>query len=219
MAGQAGAKPARKTGGVGRPLAVATVAVAVSVSVLLPVAGMVASLAGLLALRAASRTGGSLARRRSARGSRATDPVIAAVVFPGALLRSLIRMVLLAPLAVLVGGIVVAVTIVAARTYPLPQAGAYAAGAIVAFYGLGPGSSGCRKPLVRFFNGLGRTPVSAVIVSVGMAALAIGAIVAAATHPPFYWPFGTLSGRLQNLPTLHGLGHGAWAALLRMIGR
>ena len=218
-AGKAGAGSARKAGHGGRLLAVAAVAVAVSVSVLLPIAGMLAALAGLLALRAASHTGGSLARRRSARGSRATDPVIAAVVFPGALLRSALRMVLLAPLAALVGGIVAAIAIVTVRTDPLPLAGAYAAGAIVAFYGLGPGSSGSRRPLVRFFNGLGRTPVSAVIVFVGMAAVAIGAIAAAASHPPFYWPFGNLSVQLKQLPTLHGLVHDGRVVILRVVGR
>ena len=218
-AGKAGARPARKAARCGRLLAVAAVAVAVSVSVLLPIAGMLAALAGLLALRAASHTGGNLARRRSARGSRATDPVIAAVVFPGALLRSALRMLLLAPLAALVGGIVAAVTIVAVRTDPLPLAGAYAAGAIVAFYGLGPGSSGSRRPLVRFFNGLGRTPVSAVIVFVGMAAVVIGAIAAAASHPPFYWPFGNLPVQLKQLPTLHGLVHDGRVVILRVVGR
>jgi len=218
-ASQAGARPARKAGRGGRLLAVVAVAVAISVSVLLPIAGTLAALAGLLALRAASRTGGSLAKRRSARGNRATDPVIAAVVFPGALLRSALRMVLLAPFAAVAGGIVAAITIVAVRTDPLPQAGAYAAGAIVAFYGLGPGSSGCRKPLVRFFNGLGRTPVSVVIVFVGMTAVAIGAIAAAASHPPFYWPFGNLPVQLRQLPTPHGLVRAARAVIHRVVGR
>jgi predicted Ser/Thr protein kinase len=216
---QAGEKPAERSGRIGRLLAVAVVVVAVSASVLLPIAGTAAALAALLALRAASRTGGSLARRRSARGSRATDPVIAAVVFPAAVLRSALRMVLLAPLAVLVGGIVAAITIVAVRTDPLPQACAYAAGAIVAYYGLGPGSSSCRKPLVRFFNGLGRTPLSAVIATAGMTAVAIGAIAAAATHPPFYWPFGNLSGQLRQLPTMHNLVHDARVVILRVVGR
>ncbi len=218
-ASKAGARPARRAGRGGRLLAVVAVAAAVSVSVLFPIAGTLAALAGLLALRAASRTGGSLARRRSARGSRATDPVLAAVVFPGALLRSALRMVLLVPLAALVGAIVAAITIVAVRTDPLPVAGAYAAGAIVAFYGLGPGSSGCRSPLVRLFNGLGRTPVSAVVVFVGMAVVAIGAITAAASHPPFYWPFGTLPGQLRQLPTLHGLVHDGRVMILRVVGR
>jgi hypothetical protein len=215
----AGAAPARKAGHTGPLLAAAAVAVGVCAAVLLPVAGTLAALAGLLALRAASITGSSLARRRSGRGSRATDPVIAAVVFPVGVLRSVLRMVLLAPLAAVVGGIVAAITIVAVPADPLPQAGAYAAGAIVAFYGLGPGSSGCRRPLVRFFNGLGSTQVSAVIVVLGMAAVAIGAIVAAATHPPFYWPFGNLSVRLQRLPTVHGLIHDARVAVLRLVGR
>jgi len=218
-AGQADANAARTGGRIGGLLAVAAIAVAVSVSVLLPVAGTAAALAGLLALHAASRTRGSLAKRRSARGSRATDPMIAAVVFPAAVLRSAIRMVLLAPLAALAGGIAVAITIVSTPTNPLPQAGAYAAGAIVAFYGLGPGSSGCRRPLVRFFNGLGRSPVSAVIAFAGTAALATGAIIAAATHPPFYWPFGYLAVRLQQLPTLHGIVHSAQVMILRLVGR
>ena len=213
--GSAAAVAARKAGRTGPLLAAAAVAVAASVSVLLPVAGTIAALAALLALRAASLTGGSLAKRRSARGSRATDPVLAVVVFPVALLRALIRMLLLAPLAAVVGCIVAAVTIVGTPVHPLPQAGAYAAGAVVLFYGLGPGSAGCRKPLVRFFNALGSTPASGFIVFTGMAALAIGAIAAALTHPAFYWPFRNPSVQFP----LHGLLNDLRVAVLRLVGR
>ena len=213
--GSAAAVPARKAGRTGPLLAAAAVAVAASVSVLLPVAGTIAALGALLALRAASQTGGSLAKRRSARGSRATDPVLAVVVFPVALLRAVLRMLLLAPLAAVVGGIVAAITFVGTPVHPLPQAGAYAAGAVVLFYGLGPGSAGCRRPLVRFFNVLGSTPVSGFIVFIGMAALAIGAIVAALTHPAFYWPFRNPSVQFP----LHGLLNDLRVAVLRLVGR
>ncbi len=217
-AGQAGwvsGAAARRAGRTGPLLAAAVVAVAASVSVLLPVAGTIAALALLLALRAVSLTGGSLAKRRSARGTRATDPMLAAAVFPVALLRAVLRMLLFAPLAAVTGGIVAAITIVGAPVHPLAQAGACAAGAVVLFYGLGPGSAGCRKPLVRFFNSLGRTPVSALIVFLGMAALAVGTIVAALTHPPFYWPFRNVSGQLP----LHGLMNDLRVAVLRLVGR
>lgn len=213
--GSAAAVPARKAGRTGPLLAAAAVAVAASVSVLLPVAGTIAALGALLALRAASQTGGSLAKRRSARGSRATDPVLAVVVFPVALLRAVLRMLLLAPLAAVVGGIVAAITFVGTPVHPLPQAGAYAAGAVVLFYGLGPGSAGCRRPLVRFFNVLGSTPVSGFIVFIGMAALAIGAIVAALTHPAFYWPFRNPSVQFP----LHGLLNDLRVSVLRLVGR
>jgi hypothetical protein len=136
-------------------------------------------------------------------------------VFPVALLRSVIRMLLLAPLAAVAGGIVAAITIVGTPVHPLPQAGAYAAGAVVLFYGLGPGSAGCRRPLVRFFNALGRTPVSAFIVFTGMAALALGTIIAAVTHPPFYWPFRDVSTQFP----LHGLLNDLRVAVLRLVGR
>ena len=213
--GSAAGDTARKAGRTGPLLAAAAVAVAASISVLLPVAGTIAALAALLALRAASLTGSSLARRRSARGSRATDPVLAAVVFPVALLRAVLRMLLLAPLAAVVGCVVAAITIVGTPVHPLPQAGAYAAGAVVLFYGLGPGSAGCRKPLVRFFNALGSTPVSGLIVFIGMAALAIGAIVAALTHPAYYWPFRNPSVQFP----LHGLLNDLRVAVLRLVGR
>jgi predicted Ser/Thr protein kinase len=214
-----GARPARKAGRAGPLLAVATVAVAVSISVLLPVAGTLVALVALVALRAGTLTGRSLTKRRSARGSRVTDPALAMFVLPVALLRSLIRLVLLAPLAIVAGALAAAVTVLVSPAHSLPQAGAYAAGAIVAFYGLGPGSSSSRKPLARFFNALGRNPASATVVFIGMAAVAIGAIAAAATHPPFYWPFSNLNLRLQQLPGSHSLLHDVWAGVLRLIGR
>jgi hypothetical protein len=177
------------------------------------------ALVALVALRAGTLTGRSLTKRRSARGSRVTDPALAMFVLPVALLRSLIRLVLLAPLAIVAGALAAAVTVLVSPAHSLPQAGAYAAGAIVAFYGLGPGSSSSRKPLARFFNALGRNPASATVVFIGMAAVAIGAIAAAATHPPFYWPFSNLNLRLQQLPGSHSLLHDVWAGVLRLIGR
>ena len=160
-----------------------------------------------------------MSKRRSARGSRPSDPMVAALFFPGALLRSLIRLVLMAPLALVVGGFAAAVTIVANPARPVAQAGAYAAGAIVLFYGLGPGSSSTRRPLVQFFNAVGRTPVSGAIVFTGVLALAIGTVVAAASHPAAYWPVGNVPFQLQHAPTMHGLLRDIRIEAFRLIGK
>lgn len=215
-AGQAGA---RGTARIGPLLAAATVVAAACVSVLLPLAGLVASLIALLLLRSGSLTGVSVARRRSVRGSRATDPMLAAVYFPTALLRSLVGMALLAVPAAIFGGIVGALTLLVNPAHPVAQAGAYAAGAIVIFYGLGPGSASTRRPLVQFFNALGRTPPSGFVVLIAVCAIALGAVAAAATHPPYYWPSGNVTTRFQSWPRLPGLLHEVRAAVVRLIGK
>jgi predicted Ser/Thr protein kinase len=209
----------RAVGRSGPVLAVAVVLVIASIGVLLPVAGLLLGLIALLVLRSAGMAGVSMSKRRTARGSRPSDPMVAALFFPGALLRSLIRLVLMAPLALVVGGFVAAVTVVGRPAHPVAQAGAYAAGAIVLFYGLGPGSSSTRRPLVRFFNALGRTPVSGAILFTGILALAIGAVVAAASHPAAYWPVSNVPFQLQHTPRMHGLLRDLRIEAFRLIGK
>src|SRR6516165_1064365 len=59
-------------------LVVASVAAAAVIAVVLPVAGTLAALAVLIGLRAGSQTAGRLSRRRSRRGAKASDPLMAA---------------------------------------------------------------------------------------------------------------------------------------------
>jgi Protein kinase domain len=171
-----------------QPLVLAVIATAVAAAVLLPVAGTAAALLGLVALRSADLTGSWLGRRRSRSGPRAADLPAILAYLPFAVLRSLLRLVLTLPLALLFAAAAAAVTFVALPGHPLPRAGAYAAGALVACYGLGPGSSRCRRPLSKFFGAITDSPASAVVVFIGMAALAAGVLAAAFSLPPFFWP-------------------------------
>jgi len=167
------------------------------------VAGTAAALLGLVALRSADLTGSWLGRRRSRSGNRAADLPAGLAYLPFAVLRSLLRLVLTLPLALLFAAAAAAVTFVALPGHPLPRAGAYAAGALVACYGLGPGSSRCRRPLSKFFGAITDSPVSAVVVFIGMAALAAGVLAAAFSLPPFFWPVN----HLRLLPHVTLLPH------------
>jgi hypothetical protein len=192
-----------------RPLVLAAVATLVAVSVLLPIAGTVAALLCLVALRSVDLAGSRLSRRRSRQGRRPADPVAILAFMPFAVFRSLLRLLLTLPLALLFAAAAAGVTFVALPGHPLPRAGAYAAGALVACYALGPGSARARKPLSSFFGSITTSAPSAVVVFVGMAALAVGVLAAAFSLPPFFWPAGHLSLSLHagNLPFLHGTLH------------
>ncbi len=107
----------------------------------------------------------------------------------------------------------------------LPRAGAYAAGALVACYCVGPGSRPCRRPLSRFYGRVTRSVPAAVLGSIGIAAIAIAVIAAAATLAPGFWPADHLGNQLQTLRLSHpGFGHlsgnvaGVGQRLLRWLG-
>jgi hypothetical protein len=187
------------------PLVIGVIAMLISVSILLPLAGTAAAVIALIALRAADHTGNRLAKRRSRQGRRRGDFVLAGAYFPVALCRSAVRFVLLSPLGLLSAGLVAAITIITVTLHPLPLAVGYGAGTLVAFFGLGPGSSGCRKPLARFFGAAARTPARTVTAFIVVCVLAIAAIAAAGSQPPVYWPAGNLSMQLAHMPGLHGV--------------
>ena len=157
LAAGSGSAPAR------RLLVIATGAALVAASVLLPLAGTIVVLAVLVMLRATDVTTGWLAKRRSARGPRRSDPVAATAFYPWAVCRSASRFLLLSPLAVLCGAAAVVLTIVVTGSTSLPRAGGYAVGAIVACYFLGPGCAACRRPLSRFYGAVTRTLPAAVL--------------------------------------------------------
>ena len=171
-----------------RTLSLITMAVAVAVSVLLPIAGVVVSLLAIVLLRAADLSHSALTRRRSARGSRPSDVPIMIIKSPWTVLRAVLGCLLLAPLAVTTGALAAAVTIVADHASPLQAAGAYAAGAFVGFYGFGPGSGTPRRQLGRFFGAAARSRFLAAIVAIVVAAVAVATIYAAVTQPHHIWP-------------------------------
>ena len=131
---------------------------AVALTLILPVAGLVVSLAVITLLRAADRAQSALAVRRSVRGPRASDLLVVVVTAPLSVARALLTEALMAPLAFAVGAAVYVATLALTRSLELPRAGAYAAAAIVAWYGVGPGSGRPRRQLNRMAGALARTP-------------------------------------------------------------
>ena len=212
----AGARAARSPAG--PLLVVASVAAAAAIAVVLPVVGTLAALAVLIGLRAGSQTAGRLSRRRSRRGAKASDPLMAAMTFPPALAWSAVRSVLLAPLALAAAAVAAIVTIVAGP-HRYAAALAYGAGVLVLFYGLGPGSAGARKPIRSFFDAIADTPIRAGTALIAIAAVIVAAVVVAASHPPFFWPFSHLDVWLQHFSAVRTLEHEARSQVLRMFGR
>ncbi|HEY1616379.1 MAG TPA: serine/threonine-protein kinase, partial [Streptosporangiaceae bacterium] len=116
------------------PLVLAVVAALIALAVLLPVAGSIIALLVLTALRAADLT--STWRRRGARasgaggaggaGAASASTAAGLAYYPVALLRSLIHLVLMLPLALLMAATAAALTFLSAPGHPIPRAGAYA---------------------------------------------------------------------------------------------
>jgi Protein kinase domain len=175
----------------------ATMLALIGLSVLLPLAGAAAALAGLVLLRAADLTTKRLVKRRAGQAARPADAVSAAVFYPWAMVRAVLRFVLLSPLALLCAAAAAALAVLAAGTSDLPKVGSYAAGALVACYCLGPGSAGCRQPLDRFYGRVIRSAPAAVLGFVGLAAIAVVVIGAAVRLAPGYWPAVHLGTQLQ----------------------
>jgi predicted Ser/Thr protein kinase len=200
-------------------LVLGSVAVAVGAAVILPVAGTVAALLALMALRATDHTVGRLSRRRSRRGARASDGLLAVVTFPPAFAWSLIRTLLLAPAALVAAAVAAAITIIAVPDHPIPAACAFAAGALVAFYGAGPGSGGSRRPIRSFFDAVARTPFGAAAAVTAVFALVVVVIVVVASHAPFFWPAGSLTGWLAHFHAVTVMVRNVRIQVLRSIGR
>jgi len=172
----------------------------VALTVVLPVAGLIASLAVITLLRAADRAQSKLAVRRSVRGPRASDLVVVLVTAPLTVARALLTEVLMAPLAIIVGAVAYGLAVVLTHSMNMPRAGAYAAAAVVAWYGLGPGSGRPRRQLNRMAGAIARTRMSAAAIALAVWALAVAAVLFATSQTPYYWP--TLA---PHLPSLHHL--------------
>ena len=180
-------------------LVLATLVIAVSLAVILPVAGTLIALALLVLLRA-----GDLAHQ----GSDQRGPIMTAAAFPFFVVRSLISAVIVAPLALIVGVAVAGLTFAGMPASPGLHALSYGAGALVAFFAYGPGSGKARRQLNRVCAAAVRSPGLQAVALFGMCALAIAAVGTAATAAAAFWPLGTPTGTLVHLPAFPGVfGH------------
>jgi hypothetical protein len=182
----------------------------VALTVVLPVAGLLVSLAVITLLRAADRAQSKLAVRRSVRGPRASDLVVVLVTAPLTVARALLTEALMAPLAAIVGAAAYGLVVVVTHSSNMPRAGAYAAAAVVAWYGLGPGSGRPRRQLNRMAGAVARTRTSAAAITLSVWALAVAAVLFASSQTPYYWP-----AVAPHLPSLHHLIMSASHWLLR----
>jgi hypothetical protein len=178
-------------------LVFASIVVVASASVVLPIAGTLAALVLFAALRTAGLVQRRGAVRRLARGARATDPLLTAVTLPWFVIRALIGLLMLAPFALAAAAIAAGAAVAAAPGEWPYRALAYAAGVLVIFYGLGPGSRMPRTQLRRFFGTVAKTRPAQVVVLAGMTALTAAALTAAATWPSVYWPTTVPHGFVQ----------------------
>lgn len=199
-------------------LVIGSLTLLVALSVLAPVTGTAVALGVLLALRAAAITGRQLARR-SADGSRAAGSVVAVALYPVALLRALLVLLLLAPVALVGFAVAAAATIVAVPVHPLPSALAYGAGALVAVVGFGPGSTASRALLARGFSSIASTPSRLAVAYVAVAAIAAWAGLTAWSQPAAYWPIANLHTQLLHLSTLRTILGDVRQSLLRLAHR
>ncbi|HZC61410.1 MAG TPA: serine/threonine-protein kinase [Streptosporangiaceae bacterium] len=180
-------------------LVLATLVIAVSLAVILPVAGTLIALALLVLLRA-----GDLAHQ----GSDQRGPIMTAAAFPFFVVRSLISTAIVAPLALIVGVAVAGLTFAGMPASPGLHALSYGAGALVAFFAYGPGSGKARRQLNRVCAAAVRSPGLQAVALFGMCALAIAAVGTAATAAAAFWPLGTPTGTLVHLPAFPGVfGH------------
>jgi len=186
-------------------LVLATMVIAVSVSVALPVAGTLLALAAIVLLRAGELAQRGVDQKRTARGARATDHLFAAAAFPWFLVRSVLASVLLAPVALAVAAAVGVVTLVTVPVDSMPRAVAYGAGTLVAFYGLGPGSAKSRRQLNRIFTAIIGTRTTEAVALIGLWALAVAALAAAASSPAAYWPLVAPTDLVPHVPGWHGI--------------
>jgi Protein kinase domain len=207
------AAPAAASRPAARPNTAAGLAIMVALvalTVVLPVAGLLVSLAVITLLRAADRAQSKLAVRRSVRGPRASDLVVVLVTAPLTVARALLTEALMAPLAAIVGAAAYGLAVVVTHSSNMPRAGAYAAAAVVAWYGLGPGSGRPRRQLNRMAGAVARTRTSAAAITLSVWALAVAAVLFASSQTPYYWP-----AVAPHLPSLHHLIMSASHWLLR----
>jgi hypothetical protein len=186
------------------PLVIASVVIVAAVGIMAPIAGTTIGLLLFIALRALATTGRHLARRAADGRGRAGLSFAALVLFPLSVLRALIGLVLLAPVALLGCFVTVAATIIAVPVHPLPQALAFGAGALITIVGLGPGSSGSRAVLAGMYSSVARTPSMRAVAYVGVLGICTWAGITAWNQSPAasYWPVVGLHAQLDQLPTL-----------------
>jgi predicted Ser/Thr protein kinase len=198
-------------------LSLAAGVAAVALSIILPIAGTVLSLAVITLLRAVDRAQSALAERRSLHGARLGDIVIVILAAPLTVVRAALTTVFIAPLALVPALLAAGASVIFARSGTLPGAGSWAAGAAVAFYCVGPGSGTPRRQLRRMNASVIRSRAALTVAFISGWALALAIVSSALSQPPIIWPAtaSTIPHLLPGLPSLGGTLHSVQGWLLR----
>ncbi|MFC4012488.1 serine/threonine-protein kinase [Nonomuraea purpurea] len=144
----------------------------VALTVMMPVMAGAVAVALALVLRLGEYLFGDMVRRRQIRGSSATDPLLALVGTPWALVKSALVTAVHVPLSLLFGVCVWGILYWAGQM-GVNQAAAYGAGAFALGLFVLPGGGAPRKAVTRTLTGVLRSPGAALVavVLVGTAAL------------------------------------------------
>jgi predicted Ser/Thr protein kinase len=183
---------------------------AVALSVLLPIAGTILSLAVITLLRAVDRAQSALDDRRQLHhGARPSDIVIVILAAPWTVVRSALTTVFLAPVALVPALFAAGASVVFGRNGTLPDAGSWAAGAAVAVYCFGPGSRTPKRQLRRMSASIIRSPAALTVAFISAWALALAVVSSALSQPPLIWPAtsSTIPHLMPGLPSLGGTLH------------
>ncbi|MDP9849365.1 protein kinase domain-containing protein [Streptosporangium lutulentum] len=168
----------------GHPLAAALLLVIpVALACAFPVVVSVIALVAALCLRVGEYLLGDLAQRRSVRGSSATDPLLAVLGTPWALIKAVLATLVTAPLAAMFGmcvwGVLVYVGGMGVNDAGKDMAAAYAAGAFVAGLFILPGGGKPRRAVSRVLTGAIRSPGAAMVTTIVLGTLAFLAVMTA----------------------------------------
>jgi serine/threonine protein kinase len=208
MAGAAGRKDWHPPG-LGL-LSLAAGVAAIALSVLLPVAGAVLSLAVITLLRAVDRAQSALTERRTMhRGARPSDIVMVILAAPWTVVRSALTTIFLAPVVLIPALVAAGASVVFARSGTLPDAGSWAAGAAVACYCFGPGSGAPKRQLRRMSASVIHSPVALTVAFISCWALSLAVVSSALSQPPLIWPAtsSTIPHLMPGLPSFGGWLH------------
>lgn len=183
---------------------------AVALSVLLPVAGTLLSLAVITLLRAADRAQSTLDERRDLHhGARPADIVMVILAAPWTVVRAALITIFLAPVVLIPALVAAGASVVFARSGTLPEAGSWAAGAAVACYCFGPGSAKPKRELRRIAASVISSPAGLTVAFIFCWALALAVVSSAFSQPPIIWPAtaSTIPHLMPGLPSLGGTLH------------
>ncbi|MEU9884791.1 serine/threonine-protein kinase [Sphaerisporangium sp. NPDC051011] len=207
----------------GHPLLAAVLlVVVVAFARMVPVLACVFMVVVVLCLRVGEHLWGDLAERRSVRGSSASDPLLAVLGTPWALIKSALATLVITPLAAMFG------VCAWGGLHYLAQmdgdsAAAWGASAFVAGLFVLPGGGKPRKAVARTLTAVIRSPGAGMVVTILFGTLAFFAVMAAVTAEPSWTPWEAPSQVINSLSasarsSATGLVSGLVKDLLKNLG-